>query len=319
MQRAELQDLGNFDRWFGGSQVTDADGRPLMLFHGTFHDFTAFADSEDGGFHFGSESAAGRRLADLGGDEGADGARVMPVFLAIRNPKTLATDPRGPESWQAAIALAKAEGHDGIRYTNSVEFDEDIDGNAMLTESWVAFEPAQIKGAIGNSGAYDRSDPDLTDRRACAAQALSWLQGCGGEELAGVIGSNQARPGPSHATIPPFRPRFMSTPGMGDAYDDGRVVGAVDFSEHEGLKAIVISEWTSRFPGLGHTTQALQWIREQGWVQIVANGVGLVENGVGDVATGYWLHLREKGLVDVLVDDDGHRLAPTPRTNRPRL
>lgn len=165
-----------FQEWFKNSHVLDDHGRPLMVFHGTYDDFCIFGQSEDGGYHFGTESAAGRRLADLGGDECAEGARVMPMFLSIQNPKTLPKDPFGCEDWQEAIRLAIAEGHDGIRYPNSVEFDEDIEGNPLYTESWVAFEPGQIKNAISNSGSYNRLDPDTTDRRANAEKALEWLQ-----------------------------------------------------------------------------------------------------------------------------------------------
>jgi|GEM_PF-6262288 len=45
-----------------------------------------------------------------------------------------------------------AKGHDGIKYKNEVE------GGT----SWIAFDPRQIKSAIGNRGTYDPNDPDIS-------------------------------------------------------------------------------------------------------------------------------------------------------------
>ena len=46
-----------------------------------------------------------------------------------------------------------------------------------LDHSYIAFEPQQLKSALGNSGLYDLNDPDLTDSRALAAgKALDFLR-----------------------------------------------------------------------------------------------------------------------------------------------
>lgn len=112
------------------------------------------------------------------------------------------------------------------------------------------------------------------------------------------------------ATIPPFNPRFITSPGMGHYFEDGRMVAAVDVHEEDGRKSIVISEWSSLFPGNGHSEEALKWLRSQGFKSITANGVGLIEDGVGDIATVYWQHMHSKGLVDTLIDDDGIDVTP---------
>lgn len=109
-----------------------------------------------------------------------------------------------------------------------------------------------------------------------------------------------------------FNPRFVTTPGMGSYYDDGRILAAVDFFEENGKKGIVISEWSSRFHGNGHSTKALEWLKSQGYSTIVANGVGLIEDGVGDISTTFWQHMHSKGLVDVLIDDDGTEIQSPP-------
>jgi hypothetical protein len=113
------------------------------------------------------------------------------------------------------------------------------------------------------------------------------------------------------AAVPPFAPRIHVDRGEW-FYDDGRVHGAVDeYDEPGGRKGFVIHEWTSYRPGNGHTVEALTWLRSR-YDVIKANGVGSVdEDGVGDIATAYWEHMREKGLVDVLVLDDGTELPPS--------
>jgi hypothetical protein len=147
-----------FWRFFGDSAVTDADHRPLVVYHGSFNDFPAFdsAKSEDGAFHFGSSEAASERLRGKRGTlRGAvpDGQNLMPVFLHVADPKRLKSDPMDPKSWRRVITRAKAEGYDGIVYPNEQEGGE----------SWVVFESEQIKSAIGNPGVYDRNNPHLTD------------------------------------------------------------------------------------------------------------------------------------------------------------
>lgn len=113
------------------------------------------------------------------------------------------------------------------------------------------------------------------------------------------------------ASSPEFAPNFYEEGGVW-YYEDGRVLASVDFYTQHEPKTIVISEWSSSYPGSGHTITALKWFRSQGYESIVANGVGLIEHGVGDIATAYWEHMYSKGLVDVLLDDDGLNITPAP-------
>lgn len=118
---------------------------------------------------------------------------------------------------------------------------------------------------------------------------------------------------PSPDALPPFNPQFIDTPGMGLYYEDGRMTAAVDIHEDEGSRHLVISEWSTEHRNRGCSVEALTWLREQGFTKIVANGVGMLDEGddgelVGDIATLYWAHMKTKGLVDVLIDDGGTEL-----------
>lgn len=67
-----------FKRWFGDSKVVDAEGKPLVVYHGTDSVFTKFSRTGDIGYHFGTEIAARDRAARVGGTE----VLVEPVTLS---------------------------------------------------------------------------------------------------------------------------------------------------------------------------------------------------------------------------------------------
>ena len=165
-----------FKRWFGGSKVVDADGKPLVAYHGTNVDFETFDTS--GANELGSWfTAPAKRYGDPAAVDDARAAAedfaatqvdlyggadiVVPVYLSIKSPKVF----RGYgafERWSDQSADGRAlrerliaEGHDGVVIRNSR-----TDGGA-LRDDWVAFKPEQIKSAIGNDGTFDATDPDI--------------------------------------------------------------------------------------------------------------------------------------------------------------
>ncbi|MGY3581465.1 hypothetical protein ACVIGB_000465 [Bradyrhizobium sp. USDA 4341] len=108
--------------------------------------------------------------------------------------------------------------------------------------------------------------------------------------------------------VVPFAPRIWKENGS-TFYEDGRVFGAIDEFEEAGKTGLVIHEWTSHAPGYGHTIEALRWLRDR-YGNLTANGIGSIDDeGAADIATAYWEHMRDKGLVDLLILDDGTELA----------
>jgi GNAT superfamily N-acetyltransferase len=164
-----------FKAWFEGSKVTDSQGEPLVVYHGTGESFDAFDpekiglnfDSSTLGFYFtnapkvdikagiGFGSTASEYASNAAGN-----ANVMPVFLSLKNPLVI----DDCDQWGgAALALDKQRsdiarwaengGHDGvIAYDKKGESPEKI---------FVAFSPTQIKSAIGNNGDFDGANPDI--------------------------------------------------------------------------------------------------------------------------------------------------------------
>ncbi len=81
--------------------------------------------------------------------EPEDSGIMTSAYLSLQNPKRM-VDQGGAESeWDAAIAQAKAEGHDGIVYRNQYE--------DKGSDSYIAFEPTQIK-STENIGTFSKED-----------------------------------------------------------------------------------------------------------------------------------------------------------------
>ena len=88
------------------------------------------------------------------------GTNVMPLYANIKNP-LIATDKNLPEVYEAfggspwvmsqeMVNKLKERGHDGLFYYRDGKLEE-----------VVAFDPTQVKSAIGNRGTYNRQEPDI--------------------------------------------------------------------------------------------------------------------------------------------------------------
>jgi hypothetical protein len=169
-----------FRRWFADSIAVDANGAPLILYHGTRAIFDRFAvqNRRNPGFHFGSlEQALMRCGSGSALGRSASRGRIIPVYLSIRRAVRL-VDRGGITAEQ--IRSAKSRGYDGIVYLNRYEGipTERIQALAETgdladldrvsdrrfrrlvpeaRDSWIVFEPTQIK-SVFNPGSWDPSD-----------------------------------------------------------------------------------------------------------------------------------------------------------------
>ena len=149
----------NFKAWFGdwendpdnSSQVVDENGEPLVLYHRTQrgNNFSVFRKNS-GGIHFGT-----RRQAD----DRAKG-RLFPVFLNVRNPFRMYDQ---GAHWNFSNNWTEKTGNDGIVYLNEVE---GIEPGTPPQDSWIVFEPNQIKSATKNNGYFDANNPDIYKQTA---------------------------------------------------------------------------------------------------------------------------------------------------------
>lgn len=136
----------------GVSKVIDPQtGEPMVVYHGTKNDFTSFNPDS----HFGTKDQADTILAER---RGKVGKRVMPVYLSVQKMKRV-KDQEIAQRWADVVATAKRQGYDGLIYKNEFEGDGTQD-------SYVVFNPEQIKSAIGNNGDFDGQNPDIRYSRA---------------------------------------------------------------------------------------------------------------------------------------------------------
>lgn len=113
-----------FRRWFAGSKVVDAAGKPLRVYHGTTAGgFTDFQHGDraiglnrlgfwfDAGTFFPNVFAGGNELPRWGDG----GGNVLPVYLSLKNPVEYASDPLTRDEYDTLDALmrAKASGTPG--------------------------------------------------------------------------------------------------------------------------------------------------------------------------------------------------------------
>ena len=179
------------------SKIVDANGEPKVVWHGGGFAIDNFTPKGD--MHFGTKNAALERILDqeVGYDDVevtqnedgsyswkysdpyeedgdiaseqtfetetdayenavsvlAKGVVVKPYFLNIRNIAPM--DDAGSD-WANTIQDAKDEGHDGILYENWYE--------DKGSDSYIAFNPNQIKSATDNVGTFDANNDDIRFR-----------------------------------------------------------------------------------------------------------------------------------------------------------
>lgn len=181
--------LRNFWRWFSGSAVTDDQGRPLVVYHGTKGDIDSFDPLRVGenfgvdekGFFFTGSTVRASGYADpnsefaaagMGvqpGTEPLSGANVMPVYLSIKSPLSIdkytdafytnpsvEIDDQGisltdyfDDNRNSIMEFADNDKHDGVLFQHK--------GKTLA----VAFSPNQIKSSIGNTGAFSPDNNDI--------------------------------------------------------------------------------------------------------------------------------------------------------------
>lgn len=167
-----------FRQWFGDSKVVDADGNPLVVYHGYGgRKFNIFREKYLGrhndnalsktGFFFSPDYQtaddyayqAAWNLAPEDKPFNGEGQNIHAVYLSLQNPLEIDGAKFGNYTDEvnrlsAVVREAKSNGHDGVILRGW----EDGSGNY---DQYIAFRPEQIKSAIDNNGEFDVSNPDI--------------------------------------------------------------------------------------------------------------------------------------------------------------
>jgi hypothetical protein len=177
-----------FKRWFRKSKVVDKNGKPLVVYHGTERaGFSSFDGSRAGevagrridGIYFtdhvwGAKTYSGpERAANIGVDEEQFAPGIYAAYLSMQKPKVV--DFKGA-GWDGSlpdgghdparhidsiVRKAKAAGFDGVIAKNIMDEGKHGDGYGFGENTYVVFEPTQIKSATDNAGTFDPTNPDI--------------------------------------------------------------------------------------------------------------------------------------------------------------
>jgi len=165
-----------FQKWFGNSKVVDENGQPLVVYHtGAFDDSKIISASDvqkekgnydpnrfNHGIYFTADPDYSAEYGkELLTGKPKEGASMYPVYLSIQNPFIIRNskelsgiDKLGSHNDMASLFISR----EALEKLKSMGYD------GIINEVWdeiVAFEPTQIKSAIGNQGTYDSSNPDI--------------------------------------------------------------------------------------------------------------------------------------------------------------
>ena len=179
-------DTDAFRRWFAGSRVVDAQGRPLVVYHGSkrkgFRVFEPTRGLPAGtgqavlgeGIYFTVSAQEAKRYAGRGG-------QVVAAFLRVTRPFRVRQDWFGPSAEAIAVAhmtrevgaawardqWARARAYKTLLGTSippavltSMMQAEGFDGVVEGPHVCV-FDPRQIKSATDNVGTFDPDDPSF--------------------------------------------------------------------------------------------------------------------------------------------------------------
>jgi len=167
----------NFWRWFKDSAVVDDEDRPLVVYRGVDTDYgTTARVSKEGALGAGIYTTPSASFASSYAE--GEAPNVMPLYVSLQKPLLLKhkgnEDPMIMALVQLGMKQDKAEamvekayeekGYIGKQVMNRA-LSQGYDGlmqyrDGKLTEI-VAFNPTQIKSAIGNVGKFDPVEPSI--------------------------------------------------------------------------------------------------------------------------------------------------------------
>lgn len=153
-QPAAPTDSPEFKAWFGDSKVVDAEGRPLVVFHGTATRFESFKNKGNGFWFIPSKDAA-ENYARKRSNDSSDHV-IYEVYVRAENPSDKQYPNADSEDWTPYYDL----GYDSWISRND-------DGTIFTV---VVKDPTQIK-SINNRGTWDPNDPRLLYQPALESAA----------------------------------------------------------------------------------------------------------------------------------------------------
>lgn len=139
-----------FRTWFGESKVVDAQGAPLVVYHGTDRSFDTFSlnfrNENQGNDQFGPGYYTTTSATGAGGYANGEGANILPLYISLQNPIDLDT-PAFDKTIVEKLMRASPEFDDAIQNFGDVGFQG---------------ERKVVKGAVDAFAIYDNAINQLS-------------------------------------------------------------------------------------------------------------------------------------------------------------
>lgn len=170
-----VEGVRNFWRWFGDSKAVDAEGRPLVVYHGSSSQFERFKESDQ--YYLTDDPGIANEYADASGDN----PNVMPLYSALKTPYEFdagganwanlspfmvgdlsprVNDRDGTTALFDVADAAFAAGYDSVIVKNVRDGNGEYGWNTPATV-YIASNNRQMKSATGNNGAFDPNNPSI--------------------------------------------------------------------------------------------------------------------------------------------------------------
>ena len=150
-----------FKRWFGNSKAVAEDGSPQVVYHGTTADIAEFELPDNAGAPWGvfatNDPSEASRYAEMGRLLPDRAPNVLPLYMSLKNPLVVEGKPGEHAIADEHIQAAREAGNDGVIVRNQ----RGPEGEGVGHDYYLAFDPKQIKSALGNRGGFDPDSPDL--------------------------------------------------------------------------------------------------------------------------------------------------------------
>ena len=173
-------DTPEFQNWFANSKVVDAEGKPLVVYHGTQNDFNTFKSGTEGtygkGIYAAGEADRAAAYATNGADHPKAGTKLIPIYASLKNPivvehggmspvKVLEHLGYSPEKASSIFERALEDTGGLVGQVSTRAQKMGYDGIIAMKDGKpfevVAFHPNQIKSATGNSGEFSPANNDI--------------------------------------------------------------------------------------------------------------------------------------------------------------
>jgi len=154
----------NLAKMMESSKVKD------RLYHGTDKDFSEFKfnPKKSMGTWLTNRPKLASAYSEVSA-RGGDNSVVYPLYAQIKNPAS-------EKDFMDARDIAQAQSGTGGWHDHTIRhkqllLDKGFDGVKLKDGTYIAFEPTQIKSAIGNRGTYDTNEADITKAHGGLAMA----------------------------------------------------------------------------------------------------------------------------------------------------